>query len=285
MNKEWVEINFVCAHEAKELLSSFCFDLGSCGLVENDESLQVYFNSSDFNTGLKTSIINYLKNLRTLGFTVQHPVYKTIKNRDWNTGWKDFFKPVKAGKSIVVKPPWEKWNGPEPVVIDIYPRMAFGTGTHETTKLCLKFLEEIIEPECEVLDIGCGSGILSIAAVKLGAKSSLGIDVDPEAINNSIENSSINNVESYTKFIQADIEHITKNQYDIILVNILTHVLKTIIPSLRFFCKKKTKIVLTGILVEEEAGFKSFCRNHGIDILDQKTEGEWLALLACCGCR
>jgi len=279
--KEWIEIKITCRNEAAESLSNYCFEMGSCGIIEQEDSIQVFFPRTDTVNDLIAQINQYIQNLRDLGYKIADPVYSNIEQKNWNSAWKDFFKPVKVSKSIVVKPPWEKWKGPEPVVIDIYPRMAFGTGTHETTKLCLKFLEEIIEPKCEVLDIGCGSGILSIAAIKSGAKSAFGIDIDQQAIENSIENASLNRAEEYVDFKTGSITQIPVKKYDIILANILTHKLKKIVPHLSSFCDIKTKIVFAGILIEEGDSFISFCKEYGIEIINQKTDGEWLALLAC----
>jgi len=280
--KEWIKLSFTCQGQVKELISGFCFDLGACGSDENDTSIRVYFNTKDFSSSVKKRILQYTDFLKAEGFEINAPRITIIKNQNWNSEWKKYFKPVKVSNKTVVKPPWENFSGEQEIIIDIYPRMAFGTGTHETTKLCLRFLEDVVTPDCTVLDVGCGSGILSIASVKMGASSSLGIDVDPEAVKNSIENANLNKVENRTEFKNCQINHIPADKYDVIVINILTKTLKTILPDIPPFCHKNTKMIFTGIQISEENDFIRFCKNLSIEIKDRKTDNEWLALLCRC---
>ena len=161
-----------------------------------------------------------------------------IDDSDWKNNWKKFFKILKPNKTIVIVPTWEEYekkDGEE--IIKLEPGMAFGTGSHETTSLCIKKLEEHMKPGMKVLDIGTGSGILSIAASKLGASEVLGVDIDPMSVYIANENKKLNEVKN-AEFIVGDLLSKVKDKYDIVVSNILAEVIVTMTGDLHKFLNK-----------------------------------------------
>jgi ribosomal protein L11 methyltransferase len=279
MNKitVWTEIIISAEDAAREALANFFFEHESCGVEEIGNFIKGYFAGSLVSGDLRSYLNIYLESLRDLGFSVGTPEFNTIPAQDWNRQWRKNFKPIKVTSRIIVKPPWEKCNcfGNQ-VVVDIMPRMAFGTGTHETTQLCLALLEIYMKPGEAVLDIGTGSGILAITAAKLGARCVLAVDTDEHAVENAIENVVQNGVEGRVEILKGTVDSIVSRTFDLILANINRNILTTLLPNLKRLCQKKTKIVLSGILRSEKDDMGKVILNSGCSIKEVRCMGEWL---------
>ena len=279
-NNKWIQITIRCTGQVRGLITSMCFDLGSSGSAESGSNIIFYFSHSEFDRDTEETITAYISQLRGLGHDVGELTAEPVRQEDWSRNWRSFFKPVKVSDAVIVKPPWETWAGPEPVVIDIYPRMAFGTGTHETTRLCIQLLETCITPGARIFDVGCGSGIVSIAGVLMGASSAAGIDIDDAAIVNSRENAALNSVEHKTSFIKQDIVTAEPRTFDIIVINMITSLLAKALPVLSGFCRPRAPVIISGVAFRQQDQFRLLCADNSLEILDTKQEHDWLGVLA-----
>lgn len=203
-----------------------------------------------------------------------------IDDSDWKNNWKKFFKILKPNKTIVIVPTWEEYEKKDvEEIIKLEPGMAFGTGSHETTSLCIKKLEEYMKPGMKVLDIGTGSGILSIAASKLGASEVLGVDIDPMSVYIANENKKLNEVKN-ANFIVGDLLSKVKDKYDIVVSNILAEVIVTMTGDLHKFLNKDGIFISSGILKVKSAMVIDSLEANGFDILNVEDLNEWTSIVA-----
>lgn len=197
---------------------------------------------------------------------------------DWSKKWKENWKPTKVSEHIVICPTWEEYN-PESgeIVVNLDPGNAFGTGTHETTQLCIDAIEKYMQKDTFIADIGCGSGILAICAIKSGAKNAIAIDNDPIAVDTAFDNAVINGVEKHIEFYSATVEDIQNQQFDFVLANILHNVLADIMPQLKQIMKKGAKLVLSGILKGKEPVVLDAIMCNNLKIVETSEKNNWLA--------
>lgn len=209
----------------------------------------------------------------------------------WKDKWKENFKPFYVAEDILVKPTWEELPAtirPEDIVIEIDPGSAFGTGTHETTKLCLLSLRKYITPETRILDAGCGSGILAIAALLCGAKSAFCLDIDPSAIEGTLENAAKNQIDSSRiTAIQANILEETvavkekcNGTFDIAVANILADVIVPLSSYIGDFINENGLFISSGILAQKEDEVKLALQKNNFQILEKNAMGEWVSFVA-----
>src|SRR6056297_2118729 len=207
-----------------------------------------------------------------------------LKNRDWNTEWKKYFKPIKIGDKIIIKPSWESLDkgnsifSEDGIVIELDPGLAFGTGTHETTKMCLEFVEKYIEKGIKAYDIGCGSGILALAAAKLGAAEVLGIDMDGDAVKAAKENVKKNNEEKTCIIKQGYLLKDLDEPADLLIANIIFDVVLSLLETAAPFVKKSGLFIASGILEEKTKEMTDAVdESEYFDLLESKTENGWTA--------
>jgi len=209
---------------------------------------------------------------------------KYVNEEDWQNEWKKYYKPIRVGKSIVIKPSWEDVKiKDEEIVVELDPGMAFGTGTHESTRMCMEFLERYIQNGNKLLDIGCGSGILSILGAKLGCSKILGIDIDPLSIKTSLENFKINRVENIAFAQKSIIEDLNVEKYDVIVANIVADVIINISPKVKDFLKENGMFIVSGIINERKEQVEKTIIDNGFKILEISNMGEWVAIASACG--
>lgn len=203
-------------------------------------------------------------------------------DEEWKDKWKAYFKPTKITEHIVVCPSWEEYEpaSDEEVVISIDPGMAFGTGTHETTALTTLLMEKYLEPGEKVLDVGCGSGILSIIAARLGASRVLGIDIDDEAVTASEENGERNGVMDIARFQIGDLTEGVDFQADVVVANLLTHLVLRLSPDIPKHMLPGGRYVTSGILVEQEASVVQALEELGFTVLETTEKGDWCCIAA-----
>lgn len=215
------------------------------------------------------------------------PVFTPIADQNWMEAWKVRYQPISIGEKLVIVPAWMDSPNPARVSIKIDPGMAFGTGTHPTTQLCLEFLEEHLPEHCPlVMDVGCGSGILAIAALKLGARLALGVDIDEASIRNSQENAQNNGVDSEAFQLRlGSVEEIRSGKFGatsapLVLANILGPVLIRLFEGgLAGLVAPGGKLILSGILAHLAADVAAAAEQHGLKLIDSKQIGDWVALL------
>ena len=205
---------------------------------------------------------------------------------EWKDNWKEYFKPAKVSEKIIVCPTWEEYelSGDEKAagmrILRIDPGMAFGTGTHETTSLCLKAMEKYMKPGDSVLDVGCGSGILSIAADLLGAGDVLGIEIDPVAVEVSRENLKLNGCGTHVRIIEGDLTKGVDYQADIVVANLMADLVEMLSPDVRRHMKPGAKYISSGIIDEKLEEVAEAVRACGFEIEEIKYDGMWRAIVA-----
>nr|WP_315024326.1 50S ribosomal protein L11 methyltransferase [uncultured Aminipila sp.] len=205
-----------------------------------------------------------------------------VKDEDWKDNWKEFFKPAKITDRIVIKPTWEVYEkqSEDELIIEIDPGMAFGTGTHETTTLCIKLLEKYTDQDDAVLDVGCGSGILSIAAALLGIKNILGVDIDPVAVNVSKENVELNGFSDVVKIQYGDLTKGIDYKADVVVANLMADLVMTLSCDVAKHLKGKGIFISSGILIEKQEQVSESIKNNGFEIVEALEQGDWCAIAA-----
>ena len=170
-------------------------------------------------------------------------------DEDWLNNWKQYFQPSPVGEKLLIRPTWRKNYDPEGrIVINLDPGLAFGTGTHETTRLCLEVLEKIVKEDTTVLDVGCGSGILGIASLLLGGKSAVGVDIDPMAVKTARENAVLNNVEDKFTAIEGNFTEKVSGKFDIVVANIVADAIIFLSQGVKTFMKEDSVYIMSGII-------------------------------------
>lgn len=268
----WLKIIIPKDTGAQEQLIVKLAQWGMLGLQETDTHFEVYFPSN-----LKQAMPQIIEDLKNEWPTL-NPVVSEIIDDGWSTKWQEYFKPQIISPHIAVRPFWEKPLTDVPVEIILKPGMAFGTGTHATTRLALLMLEKYLKPQATVLDAGCGSGILTIAALKLGAKRVTAWDIDPDVVENFEENLHLNGLSGVVTVNIGDVTQLPDYNFDLIVSNIERQ------PNLKLLealarSQNRPLVIFTGLLKEEYEIFTDAVLNYAREIIDKGTEDEWLALV------
>jgi ribosomal protein L11 methyltransferase len=266
----WIEIKIAVPVSEADAVANFLIEQGANGVVEESQAaspdtssisnnimLKAYIKKDVFVQTRLTEIKNYLSSLSALtGNNSYALLTDEIVDEDWNALWKSFFQPIKVTKRIVVKPSWKTyWQQEQEIVIELDPGMAFGTGTHASTRLCMQAIEDLADTisdksQCSLLDVGTGSGILAIAAVLLGIPKVVGIDIDYQAVECAKKNAETNNVSD--KLIFTDVPlHKTDGAFSIIVSNILPQTLIDLKADLLSHLAPSGYLILSGILKEK----------------------------------
>ena len=219
------------------------------------------------------------------------PMYKNIADQNWMEAWKENYKPIPIGKRLMIVPAWMDSPEPKRIPIKIDPGMAFGTGTHPTTQLCLELIETVFDEQSKIvnrkskmIDVGCGSGILSIAALKLGADSALGVDIDIESVVNSRENADKNGIGAEFILGQGSVTEVLAGQFayksaPLVVANILAPVIIRLFDAgLAALVEPGGEIILSGILAEQAEKVREAASARGLAVNEQRQMGDWVAL-------
>jgi ribosomal protein L11 methyltransferase len=200
-----------------------------------------------------------------------------IRNENWNKKWEKSTGIVEATDRIIIQPSWKKLPKRHrgKLVLHIDPKMSFGTGHHETTRLSLHLIERFLQPGMEILDFGCGTGILGIACVKLGAKSAVAVDNDPWSIDNARENIKRNLVRHHIVCRLGSVSIIPRRKFDLIVANIDFPTISRFLPSIVRRLRSKSVIILSGILTSDRPALLPLCQKNSLLLLEQKSENEW----------
>lgn len=199
---------------------------------------------------------------------------------DWENNWKQYFKPIKVGNKLLIRPIWiDDYDADGRVVLNLEPGIAFGTGTHETTRLCLEALENYIKPDTHMLDVGCGSGILSVAGMLLGASDVTGVDIDKLAVKVAVENGKLNNLAypSYNMIVGNLIDRIT-GKYSVVTANIVADAIIMLTPDVKKFLDEDAVYIVSGIIDIREDEVLSCLIENGFEIINRSTENGWVCL-------
>ena len=226
-------------------------------------------------------IFNNLKDFQNKDSEFMYEIYTANCNdEDWQDEWKKYFHTVNITDNIVIKPSWDEYE-PESneIVIEIDPGLAFGTGTHETTSLCVEFLEKYARGKEKLLDIGCGSGILMLIGKKLGVKKVVGIDIDEKVRDVVLENFSKNGINDDFEVIIGNLVDDVNEKYDLIVSNILVDVLEKLLEDIEKTLEKGATVIFSGILNEKEEAFMKKAGNYNLKQIDRKEKNNWVSLV------
>ncbi len=298
---KYTEVKIYTSQEGIDPLTCVLMDMGIAGFaIEDARDYQDLMNKkNDYDWDyiddslmelehVRTSVTFYLEESETNRSLLEQLrekyelVWRPVDDSEWKDNWKEYFKPTKITDKIVIKPTWEAYENKEnELVIEIDPGMAFGTGTHPTTSLCVKLLEKYIEPGKDaVLDVGCGSGILSIASALLGAKDVLAVDIDPIAVEVSKENVNLNHLFEKISVIEGDLTKGLQFRADVVAANLMADLVMMLSKDVAAHLKGKSIYISSGILIEKQAEVVAAIEACGFHILDIMEEGEWCAIAA-----
>ena len=201
-------------------------------------------------------------------------------DEDWQDEWKKYFHTVNITDNIVIKPSWDEYEPSDnEIVVEIDPGLAFGTGTHETTSLCVEFLEKYAKNKKKLLDIGCGSGILMLIGKKLGVEKVVGIDIDEKVNDVVLENFSKNGINDNFQVIIGNLVDNVNEKYDLVVSNILVDVLEKLLEDIEKALEKGAIVIFSGILNEKEEAFLKKAKNYNLKQIDRKDKNNWVSLV------
>lgn len=296
--QKWMKLELSVPEELVDAVSNFVIEIGAQGVYE--ETLEpwaanglpelggnkIVFAYLPFDLRLEDRIARlqgYIEGLADLFPSLPKVTCKqeTIEDPDWGEQWKKYFKPLRVSREIVIKPTWERYT-PEggDIVIEIDPGMAFGTGQHASTRMCLEALEEIISKDrdikaWEVLDVGTGTGILGIACAKLGAEKVLCLDIDKKAVGIARENIQINGVADRVKASSRDVAAL-EGAFDLIVANLTEKILTKLRQALVSLLRPRGYLVISGIIIENRNMIEESFLTSPIELLRTLTEKEWI---------
>lgn len=308
---KWSEITIKTSTEAVEAITNILYEQNVGGVSIEDPKDFKFQKKNDydwdfveeeiFNSGydgviIKTYIteerdltedINTIKEkiqgLKEFGIDIGEAIVELsqVDEQDWANEWKNYYKPAKLGQKVVVKPTWEEYEAKDgDLIIELDPGMAFGTGTHETTTMCIRELENYVKQDSKVFDIGCGSGILAIAAAKLGAKEVLAVDLDEVAVRVSKENIELNNVESNVVAKHGNLMDVVSDKADIVVANIIADIIKILAKDVHNFMKDDAVFISSGIIHAKVEEVKASLIENGFEIVKVESLGEWNAIVS-----
>lgn len=314
---KWTKLTLSTTAEAVDLVSNMLSELGIEGieiidhvpLTEQEKKAMFVDILPVENTEDKTALINFYLDERQNLKSILNKIHAGLgelsefvdigtgkieisetEDADWVNNWKAFFKPFRIDDTIVIKPTWEKLDQVKDtdLIVEIDPGVAFGTGSHETTKLCILSIKKYLKPEMNLLDVGCGSGILSIVGAKLGAKKVTAVDIDPYAVKAAYENVQVNRIDSdKINILSGDLitdEDLRKEVgfacYDMVVANILADIIIPLSAEIGLHMKPDGLFICSGIINTKKEDVKEVLMNNGFKILEINEMGDWISIVA-----
>ena len=262
-----------------DLVSGILWELELNGITEEENFISVYADT-DSNVTLE-KIEQLLEGTVAEGILERFSIEKeTVKNKNWNEIWEKSRGVIRATDKIVIKPSFKEYfPKPGEVVLTIDPKMSFGTGEHQSTQLVLQLLEKYVKRGLKVLDIGSGTGILSIAALKLGATLAVAVDNDEWCYENCKENAELNSVQHSLKIITGDIKNIIEKDFDLVLANIQKNILLVIASEIKKKIRQNGILILSGLLEEDEVEIKKVYSDLDFMFLEKSVKDDWISLV------
>ncbi len=300
---KWIEVKVIYECTSKELdtdlISNIFYDLGLKGVVVEDPDIKPVekWENTDEIRQDDIAVTGYIpenkqsrKHLKIIrekliGLEKECGIFsksicRTIDEQDWSESWKEFFHPLKITKRIVIKPSWQDYDANfDDIVIEIDPGMAFGTGTHPTTALCISMIEKYMKKGDKFLDVGTGSGILMLAAAKLGAQKVCGIDNDEVAIDIAEKNLLLNGIENKNfKVMTGNLTDKVDEKFDFVAANILTETIMVLLDTVKSVLKNKSVFICSGIIEKNKDKVVEKMAASGFEIANIKKQEEWVSL-------
>ena len=307
--ENWIEITIHTTNEASEIVESILLDYGSTGVAIEDPTTLEENLHDDFGTIVELSPTDYPEvgvivkgyinelnfddetfnrfkdELEQLGKNINIGEFfkietTTIQDSDWENSWKDYFDILNIGEKFVIVPTWREYeNEEDKYVINIDPGMAFGTGGHETTSLCIKNLEKYVKPHDNVIDVGCGSGILSIAASYLTDGSLKAVDLDKLAVDVSRENFALNNLENRIEVEESSLLTKETKKYDVIVANILAHIIELMLEDAYKLLEDGGYFITSGIIKDKKDELLEKMLKQGFKLVKETSDNEWYSFV------
>lgn len=304
---QWIEVNVQVTHEAVEVVADILTAVGTSGVaIEDPQLINNLRNSGTWelcdipeqeNTEIVTVSAYYaddeklqdrLKQIENELAAVEERIgsfrfgnirFRSLSEKDWANEWKQYFHVTHVGESLVIKPSWEEYTPKEGEhVIKIDPGMAFGTGTHHTTNMCMARLEKVLTPNAEVFDVGTGSGILAIAAALLGAKSVKAVDIDAVAVRVARENIADNGLEDKIEVKEGDLLRGTEGQADVIIANIIADIIIMLLKDIPGKLKDDGIFLASGIISDRRADVETAAAEVGMKVDHVDEKGGWVVM-------
>ena len=307
--ENWIEITIHTTNEASEIVESILLDYGSTGVAIEDPTtleenlhddfgtivelsptdfpdvgviVKGYINELNFDDGTFT---RFKGELEQLGQNINIGEFfkietTTIKDSDWENSWKDYFDILNIGEKFVIVPTWREYENEEnKYVINIDPGMAFGTGGHETTSLCIKNLEKYVKTHDDIIDVGCGSGILSIAASYLTDGEIKAVDLDKLAVDVSRENFALNNLENRIVVEEASLLTKETKKYNVIVANILAHIIELMLDDAYKLLEDGGYYITSGIIKDKKDELLEKMLERGFKLIEETSDNEWYSFV------
>ncbi len=302
---KWIETKVIFSSDNKiqaaELVSQIFHDLGLKGVViedPDDEPLEGwgddavlrpehdavigFWADNEFSEEKRLILETALRQLRQTTRISTRIVCRMVDDEDWAESWKEYFWPEKISERITVKPTWREYSArPDEIVLEIDPGMAFGTGAHPTTSLCIRMIETFLQPGQSFLDVGTGSGILMIAAAKLGAGSLFGVDVDEVAVDVARDNLQLNCIDpDIFQVVSGNLLDVVTKKFDLVTANILSEVIVLLLDDIKKVMKNKGIFICSGIIEKNRDKILKKLDKVGFDIRRIETRESWVAITA-----
>ncbi|MCA0754607.1 50S ribosomal protein L11 methyltransferase [Paenibacillus sp. N4] len=321
---KWYELTISTTEEAQEMISNFLHEMGAGGvsieesgtlnkprdtslgqwyelplndIPEGQAIIKGYFTEDTDVDALIAALKPRVEELREFDIDPGAVQYSStlVDDEDWATAWKQYFKPIRVSETLTIKPTWENYNAaPGERIIELDPGMAFGTGTHPTTALCLQTLESVVKGGEEVIDVGTGSGILAIGACRLGAKSVLALDLDPVAVSSATENVKLNGLSDQVEVKLSDLLGVLKDDsaegqgaslavtlpVDLVVANILAEIILLFVDDVYAALKPDGIYIASGVYKNKETDVEEGLLRSGFEIIEKRRDEEWIAFVA-----
>ena len=279
--KSYLEVAISSSGLQRELLIPTMIELGCTGFQETDNDLLCYFEKTKWDNGTMEFLKSDLKRLlQSISVNVALQ-FREFDEENWNEQWEKSLSPIEIGYKLVIKPSWRDYdNHSNRIIINIDPKMSFGTGYHETTRLTLRLLEKYLQPKDNMLDIGTGTGILAIAAAKLGASASIGTDIDNWSIENANENVLANGVERSVIIVQKSLSEFAPMSFDLITANLTLNTNIELLFDFKSILTRNGKLLLSGLLEQDQYIMIQKLKASSFELTEVISENEWVAIAA-----
>lgn len=272
---QWVSADITIAEQHREIAMDYALALGGLAIVEKDQIFQVSYPLNQDTQLILDELKTFIVNLEPTAKISQD----VVDRENWNKNWQAFFKPTVITNKLIVLPEWETPEDfPQAIKTRIRPAMAFGTGTHETTQLCLEILDTQVHGGERLLDVGTGSGILGITALLMGAAEVDGLENDPFTKENIEDNLKLNKITTGFN-LQISEKPVLNTPYDLLVVNIIRARLFPILPDYFHAVRKGGKVIVSGLLQTEDAETRELLDKSSWEVLQSYTKNEWIAYL------
>ncbi len=281
MMQAYTEVAIRADEHLKEQLIGILSQLGFEGFWEDGPTLRSYMSADRWKASILAEVERVVKMLHHPSMSPMPTVsFTTIENRNWNDEWEKTIHPIHVTDRIVIAPTWQKYTPqPNEILITIDPKMSFGTGYHETTRLVLQLMQQYVRPGMTLLDLGTGTGILAISGIKLGAASAVGVDNDAWAFENALENVKLNHVEQKVQILLGDVSSVAARRFDLIAANIQRSVIEPMLPQMYALLASNGIMILSGLLLEDQLPITRAILSCGGTVAKTAQENEWIALL------